>query len=61
MLSHVDLQAAEAWRALGGWITEAQPTFGPGIKERFEAASRITDAQVSSAAFFLESLVEKRN
>ena len=34
------LKAAEAWKFLGQWITEAKPEFGPGIKERFEAASK---------------------
>lgn len=41
------VQASEAWEALGGWITEAKPEFGPGQKERFEAASK-TEAKVVS-------------
>lgn len=28
--------------AHGPWITQHTPDFGPGIKERFEMASRIT-------------------
>lgn len=38
-------QAAEAWQTLGPWIDAAMPEFGPGIKERFEAASKITHEQ----------------
>lgn len=40
------MQAYEAWQALGGWITEAKPKFGRGIKERFEAAAKVTAEQV---------------
>lgn len=39
-------QGAEAWKALGGWISEAKPQFGPGIKERFQAASKLQPGQV---------------
>jgi len=40
------VQGAEAWKALGGWISEAKPQFGPGIKERFQAASKLQPGQV---------------
>lgn len=43
-------QAHEIWRQHGPWITAAQPEFGPGIKERFEMASRVSDAQAEAAA-----------
>lgn len=43
------IQAAEIWRSLGGWITQHQPELGPGVRERFEAASAITPAQVREA------------
>lgn len=36
------IQGYEAWQAYGSWIERCAPTFGPGIKERFEAASRVT-------------------
>lgn len=39
-------QAAEAWEALGAWILDAKPEFGPGIKERFEAAAKLDPQQV---------------
>ncbi|EKF42366.1 amidase [Nitratireductor indicus C115] len=36
-----ELQAYEAWQTHGDFITRAEPKLGPGVKERFEAASRI--------------------
>jgi len=44
-------QAGEIWEAHGQWISQHQPSFGPGIKERFDMASRITpeERQASSA------------
>ncbi len=44
------LQAAEVWRTFGAWVEATKPTFGPGIKARFEAAARITAAEVAEAA-----------
>ena len=35
-------QAFEIWSTHGRWIESVKPNFGPGIKERFEAASKIT-------------------
>jgi len=35
-------QGYEIWQTLGPWIIQNQPNFGPGIRERFETASRIT-------------------
>ena len=43
-------QCAEAWEALGPWIEEAKPDFGPGIKERFEFSSQVTSEQVVPSA-----------
>ena len=43
------LQAYEAWARFGSWIEAEQPVFGPGVKERFEAASRITTAEAEDA------------
>jgi len=36
------LQALEIWQNHSSWIEEHQPTFGPGVKERFEYASTLT-------------------
>ncbi len=43
------LQGAEAWAAHGAWIRATDPAFGPGIRERFELASKVTDAEVADA------------
>jgi amidase len=43
-------QAAEAWQAHGGWISGTDPGFGPGVRERFEAASKLEAAAVVAAA-----------
>ena len=37
------LQSREVWKELGEWVTQHKPTFGPGIKERFEYAQTIQD------------------
>lgn len=42
-------QAAEIWQALGPWVTENNPAFGPGVRERFETASKISEAQWNQA------------
>ena len=39
-------QGAEVWEALGEWVTEAKPHFGPGTKERFEMASMLPANEV---------------
>jgi amidase len=44
------LQGHEAWNVHGRWIGSAQPQFGPGVAERFAAASVISANQVSDAA-----------
>lgn len=41
------LQAAEIWQVHGDWVTEEKPTFGPGVKDRFEMASGITEGEVA--------------
>lgn len=42
-------QGYEIWQALGPWISERQPDFGPGIQERFNMASKITKEAFSEA------------
>lgn len=42
-------QGFEAWQAHGDWITKTNPTFGPGVKERFETASKITGDENAAA------------
>jgi hypothetical protein len=35
------VQSAEVWETHGEWIRGNEPTFGPGTRERFEAASQV--------------------
>lgn len=35
------LQAAEIWKSTGAWLTQVEPEFGPGVKERFAAARTV--------------------
>ena len=42
-------QASEIWDVHGAWVGANTPDFGPGIKERFDIASRI-DAEDAKAA-----------
>ena len=43
------LQGAEIWAQHGQWITERQPRFGPGIRERIALAAQIGADQVAEA------------
>lgn len=43
------LQASEIWNSLGPWIDDVRPIFGPGIRERFAAASRMDPLIVEDA------------
>jgi amidase len=39
---HSSMQAWEVWQAHGEWVRSHDPKFGPGIKDRFDMASRVT-------------------
>ncbi|MCH8187135.1 MAG: amidase, partial [Proteobacteria bacterium] len=43
------LQGAEIWAQHREWVTEHQPDFGPGVRERFEMAARIGADEVAGA------------
>jgi amidase len=43
------LQAAEIWANHKDWIARTQPSFGPGVRERFEFASTVSEADVAEA------------
>jgi amidase len=43
------IQASEVWANHGEWITRTHPEFGPGIRERMDAASRIGSDAVADA------------
>ena len=44
--AYMVLQGREAWETHREWVEAEQPAFGPGIAERFEMISQLTDAQV---------------
>ena len=45
--AYLILQGREAWETHRDWIEEVNPTFGPGVAERFEFISKITDDEVA--------------
>jgi amidase len=47
--TYATLQAWEAWKTHGSWITAHKPVFGPAIAQRFEIASRVTEAEADQA------------
>lgn len=53
------IQAAEIWENLGSWIRAAKPMLGPGIKERFDYASRITTEEADDARRQRKSIRER--
>jgi amidase len=53
------LQGREAWATDGTFIERFAPPLGPGVAERFEWASRVTDAQVAGATAFRARLRTK--
>ncbi len=42
-------QGAEVWKVHGAWVTQYQPDFGPGIKDRFAMAAALTQDEVDAA------------
>ncbi|KAG2488367.1 hypothetical protein HYH03_013056 [Edaphochlamys debaryana] len=42
-------QGFEVWRAHGEWVSAHNPSFGPGIKDRFAMAKAITEEQLAAA------------
>lgn len=40
----------QVWQQHGEWITAHRPSFGPGVRERFEAAAAVTEQQFREAA-----------
>lgn len=45
-------QAEEAWATLGSWVTATGPSFGPGVKERFEAARTMPAEKAAAGRAF---------
>ena len=53
------LQANEAWETHRAWVESAQPSFGPGIKDRFEAAAKLTQDQVAAAGKVRQAVTDR--
>lgn len=53
------IQAWEIWANHAAWVEEVKPEFGPGIRERFEWASRVTQAEVEAARIRRAAIVER--
>jgi amidase len=45
-------QAQEAWATLGSWVAATNPQFGPGVKERFDAARDMDPAKAAAGRAF---------
>jgi amidase len=43
------VQAYEVWQTFGAFVREHRPEFGPGVRERMEAASRVTREEADAA------------
>jgi amidase len=48
-------QAEEAWATLGSWVAATNPEFGPGVRERFEAARSMDPARAAAGRAFRRS------
>ena len=46
LVNSLGVQAYGSWQALGSWISQNEPDFGPGVKERFANASKTSAEQV---------------
>ena len=55
------IQAWEIWYNHAAWISEHKPDFGPGIRERVEWASRVTEAEVQAAMARRDGIVARIN
>ena len=53
------IQAWEIWFYHAPWVEEVKPEFGPGIRERFEWASRVTEQDADAARSRRNAIVER--
>ena len=53
------IQAWEIWSNHREWIEETKPEFGPGIRDRVQWASRVTDDQAEAARARRAEIVER--
>ncbi len=52
-------QGAEAWAALGEWVTRVKPQFGPAIQGRFEWAQTVAPGDVARARARREEITRR--
>lgn len=50
------IQSAEAWAEHRDWVLRVRPSFGPGIRQRFEAAAQLTPEQIAAARTLREQI-----
>ena len=53
------IQAWEIWSNHREWVQESNPRFGPGIRERMDWASRVTDEQVQAGRIRRDAIVRR--
>ena len=53
------IQAWEIWFNHAAWVEEVKPEFGPGIRERFEWASRVTEQDADAARSRRAAIVQR--
>jgi len=53
------LQGAEVWAQHGAWVQQAKPQLGPGIRQRVEWASTISDKDAAQARVKRESVAQR--
>ncbi|KGA96674.1 amidase [Alkalihalobacillus alcalophilus ATCC 27647 = CGMCC 1.3604] len=53
------IQGYEIWQEHGEWVSATNPQFGPGIKERFAMASKITEEEFKQMAK-LQAVIKER-
>lgn len=53
------IQGWEIWNAHGDWITATRPSFGPGISDRFQWASTLTDAEKAEADILRQAVRDR--
>lgn len=53
------IQGFEIWRSLGAWVAETNPELGPGIRDRFESASRVRAGDAERERRFRASVIER--
>ena len=53
------IQGAEIWAQHGAWVREVKPRLGPGIRQRVEWASTVTEQEASAARARREKIARR--